>query len=83
MLKMSPNRQRCDHDLPADAPGAWVCSFECTFCAPCVAALEGRCPNCGGDLTPRPTRVGDALRRHPGSTERVPVAGPTGTPPEI
>ncbi|RVT88621.1 DUF1272 domain-containing protein [Inhella crocodyli] len=72
MLQMRPNCECCDRDLPADAPGAMVCSFECTFCDDCVRQrLGGRCPNCGGELQPRPRRVGDALARNPASTQRV------------
>jgi hypothetical protein len=72
MLQMRPGCERCDRDLPADAGGAWICSFECTWCDDCArGALAGACPNCGGNLQPRPTRVGGALARHPASTVRV------------
>ncbi|WP_340265544.1 DUF1272 domain-containing protein [Sphingobium mellinum] len=70
MLEMRPDCERCGIGLPADAPGAFICSFECTFCAPCAEALDDRCPNCGGELMDRPTRTGDALARNPASTER-------------
>jgi acyl-CoA thioesterase FadM len=30
---MRPDCERCGADLPAEAPGAFVCSFECTFTA--------------------------------------------------
>lgn len=68
---MRPGCECCDVDLPADEVGAVVCSFECTFCSGCAEHLERACPNCGGTLMPRPTRVGEALLRHPASTERV------------
>lgn len=70
MLDMRPDCERCGTDLPADAGGAFICSFECTFCAECAEGLDDRCPNCGGDLTDRPTRRGEALKRNPASTER-------------
>ncbi len=70
MLDMRPDCERCGTDLPADAAGAFICSFECTFCAECAEGLDDRCPNCGGDLTDRPTRRGEALKRNPASTER-------------
>jgi hypothetical protein len=70
MLAMRPDCERCGVDLPASQPGAFICSFECTFCAECADALDDRCPHCGGELIDRPTRVGDALKRHPASTER-------------
>ena len=72
MLEMRPNCECCNVDLRADATGAFVCSYECTFCAHCVSeTLRGRCPNCGGDLMPRPTRSAERLLRHPASTLRV------------
>lgn len=72
MLSLRPNCECCDRDLPADAPDARICSFECTFCAACAdGRLAGRCPNCGGELVARPRRPADALARYPASTERV------------
>jgi len=72
MLQMRPNCECCDRDLPADHPGARICSFECTFCEACAQnVLQGRCPNCGGELVPRPTRAREKLARYPASTERI------------
>lgn len=72
MLQMRPGCECCYRDLPADRDGAWMCSFECTFCSACNDQfLHSRCPNCGGQLQPRPTRSGDALARHPASSTRV------------
>jgi len=48
MLEMRPDCERCGVDLPANQPGAFICSFECTFCAECSDALDDHCPNCGG-----------------------------------
>jgi hypothetical protein len=70
MLEMRPDCERCGADLPAYAPGAFICSYECTFCAECAEALDERCPNCGGDLTDRPTRSKGRLIAHPASTVR-------------
>ncbi len=70
MLEMRPDCERCGVDLPADAPGAFICSFECTFCAPCAEALDDRCPNCGGELVDRPTRARTKLEKFPASTIR-------------
>jgi len=71
MLKMKPNCECCDIDLPADSDIASVCSFECTFCMECISTnFNGVCPNCGGEQTKRPTRVGQYLIKHPASTER-------------
>ena len=56
-LQLRPNCEFCDKDLPPDAAGAWICSYECTFCADCVAReLHDVCPNCGGGFVPRPIR---------------------------
>ncbi|TKT82512.1 DUF1272 domain-containing protein [Aquamicrobium sp. LC103] len=72
MLEMRPGCECCDRDLPPDAAGAMICSFECTFCADCASdVLGGRCPNCGGDLFLRPTRSPEMLRKYPASTHRV------------
>ena len=74
MLEMRPNCEHCDADLPADQPGALICSFECTFCTSCAEGpLSHTCPNCGGGFSPRPMRTGDALLRHPAKTTRTPV----------
>lgn len=72
MLQLRPNCERCNLDLPPDSPLALICSFECTFCADCVAQhLHGVCPNCSGELVRRPIRPVAALVRHPASIERV------------
>lgn len=70
MLEMRPDCERCGVDLPAAAGGAFICSFECTFCADCADALDEICPNCGGELLDRPARTGAALIRHPAATGR-------------
>ncbi len=70
MLEMRPDCEKCGVDLPADAPGAFICSFECTFCAECADDLDERCPNCGGELTDRPTRSKKLLEKNPASAVR-------------
>lgn len=58
MLEMRDKCERCETLLMWDSDEARICSYECTFCAPCVnGPLEGRCPNCGGDLQVRPKRA--------------------------
>ena len=72
MLQMRPNCECCDADLPPESREARICSFECTFCAACAdERLDGKCPNCGGELIARPTRAAALLARFPASTERV------------
>lgn len=70
MLEMRPDCEKCGADLPADGPGAFICSFECTFCVDCADALDECCPNCGGELIDRPTRTGAALKKFPASSIR-------------
>jgi len=40
------------------APGgvAYICSYECTFCASCAGQMNFVCPNCEGELVRRPRR---------------------------
>ena len=71
MLEMRPDCERCGVDLPADEGGAFICSFECTWCAECAEVLDDRCPNCGGELVRRPVRPAGKLARFPASTRRV------------
>jgi uncharacterized protein len=57
MLEMRTACERCGSQLSADGP-ATICSYECTFCGDCAEAMDGRCPNCGGELVARPRRIG-------------------------
>jgi hypothetical protein len=70
MLEMRPDCEKCGADLPADAAGAFICSFECTFCAECADELDERCPNCGGELVDRPARSKKLLEKFPASDLR-------------
>jgi hypothetical protein len=78
MLQLRPNCEYCDRDLPPNSTDARICSYECTFCADCVATvLSNVCPNCGGGFTPRPIRPrtehrpGVSLGKQPASIRRV------------
>jgi hypothetical protein len=72
MLQLRPNCECCDRDLPPESTEAVICSFECTFCTTCAeTTLQGKCPNCGGELVRRPRRPAEKLARNPASTERV------------
>jgi hypothetical protein len=71
MLELRPNCECCGRDLPPASQEARICSFECTFCATCTeTTLAGTCPNCGGNLVPRPIRPAEKLARFPASTIR-------------
>jgi len=76
MLVLRPTCENCNTPLPPDSRQARICSFECTFCADCVAeVLHDVCPNCAGGFTPRPIRPatdwkgGNSLGRFPASAE--------------
>jgi hypothetical protein len=82
MLQLRPSCENCDRPLPPAATEAMICSFECTFCAPCVAeVLHNVCPNCGGGFSARPVRPqhnwsqDNFLGKYPASTRvhHVPV----------
>src|SRR5436190_7490738 len=58
MLELRPVCENCNRGLPPDSTDAMICSFECTFCRPCVEqVLQNVCPNCGGGFSPRPIRT--------------------------
>jgi len=68
-LELRPNCELCDKDLPPAAADACICSYECTFCADCVATvLHNVCPNCGGNFSPRPIRPVNEWRPQTGLT---------------
>ncbi|MEL7116198.1 MAG: DUF1272 domain-containing protein [Pseudomonadota bacterium] len=80
MLELRPNCELCDCDLPPDSPEAMICTYECTYCATCVATvLENVCAKCGGGLQPRPIRPKTIWREerplgltpHPASATRI------------
>jgi len=78
MLELRPNCELCNRDLPPDSTEAYMCSYECTFCKPCVdTVLSNVCPNCGGGFVPRPIRPkkeyrsGVSLEFRPASEKRV------------
>ena len=72
MLELRPNCECCDRDLPPESTEAYICSFECTFCAACAdGVLKGACPNCGGNLIARPIRPARLLAKNPASAKRV------------
>jgi uncharacterized protein len=55
MLEMKPACEQCGSALGPEAH-ALICSYECTFCPDCSAAMNAICPNCGGELRERPRR---------------------------
>ena len=72
MLQLRPNCECCDKDLPPESTEAFICTFECTFCASCVkTVLNNVCPNCTGNMVQRPIRPLAALKNNPASAKRV------------
>jgi uncharacterized protein len=78
MLVLRPNCEWCKKVLPPDSLEAYICSYECTFCADCVEnLLSNVCPNCGGGFCQRPVRPqhahrpGVGLAHHPASDKEV------------
>jgi hypothetical protein len=58
-LAMKSECEKCAATLgPSDE--AYICTYECTFCASCSAEMNKVCPNCGGELVRRP-RANKAL----------------------
>jgi uncharacterized protein len=55
-LEMRHECERCNAAL-ADNGIAFICSYECTFCAACASDMDHICPNCGGELVARPRRL--------------------------
>ncbi|ABS22402.1 DUF1272 domain-containing protein [Bacillus cytotoxicus] len=54
-LDMKENCQTCNNSLQLDSE-AYICTYECTFCAPCTENTHHICPNCGGELIRRPKK---------------------------
>ena len=65
MLTIRPSCGNCNKALPFDAEDAMICTFECTFCKDCVATFQHICPNCMGNLSPRPIRPAQLLEKYP------------------
>lgn len=56
-LEMKSGCEKCGLALGA-TDEAYICSYECTFCAKCTAEMRHVCPNCSGELLRRPGRKG-------------------------
>jgi uncharacterized protein len=54
-LEMKTSCDKCGG--PLTTPGvAYICSYECTYCASCAEQMDCVCPNCKGELARRPRR---------------------------
>jgi ribosomal-protein-alanine N-acetyltransferase len=57
MLHLKEICELCAKRLTKDSSEAFICSYECTYCATCAnERLKLVCPNCDGDLQKRPNR---------------------------
>lgn len=54
-LDMRTQCEKCSAPLAPDG-SAFICSFECTYCTTCAQTMNRTCPNCQGELVPRPRR---------------------------
>jgi len=54
-LELRSECERCGVALAPDG-GAYICSYECTFCGLCAEEFGHVCPNCSGELVRRPRR---------------------------
>jgi hypothetical protein len=52
-LEMRSKCEKCEGEIGATGE-AYICVFECTFCADCSEEMKAICPNCGGELVRRP-----------------------------
>lgn len=61
-LEMKQVCEKCGRKLEASAE-AYICVYECTFCAECADSMKTVCPNCGGELVrrPRPSKTDPPL----------------------
>jgi len=54
-LEMREVCERCGEAIEATGE-AYICIYECTFCAACSEEMNSVCPNCGGELVRRPKK---------------------------
>ncbi|MCP8969767.1 DUF1272 domain-containing protein [Ectobacillus ponti] len=54
-LEMREACERCSAAVE-ESSLAYICVYECTFCAPCTEEMNYVCPNCGGELVRRPRK---------------------------
>ena len=72
MLKIRPNCEHCNKDLPNTSTEAMICSFECTYCKTCALGIfENICPSCSGNFVERPIRPSKMIEKYPASTNRI------------
>jgi len=58
-LEMREQCEKCEQAL-GHQDETHIGSYERTFCSDCTTAMNGICPNCGGELLRRPRRAAKA-----------------------
>jgi uncharacterized protein len=54
-LELKRRCEKCGRMLMTNGV-AYICSYECTYCASCAKEMNLICPNCEGELVQRPRR---------------------------
>ena len=54
-LELKSKCEKCGTPL-VHSGVAYICSYECTYCASCAEQMKFVCPNCEGELVRRPRR---------------------------
>jgi|SRR5689334_5548452 len=54
-LELRSKCEKCANPLSPEGL-AFICTYECTFCENCAAAMDFVCPNCSGELVRRPRK---------------------------
>ena len=73
---MKTTCEGCSRHLQTDGE-AFICSYECTFCADCAFRQQGVCSHCGGELVRRPRRAISTPSAEENETE-IPIANRPG-----
>jgi two-component system, LytTR family, sensor kinase len=71
-LQMKTHCEKCGASVVQNGQ-AYICSFECTFCAACFSELLGKCPNCSGELVRRPRRTHPVTQANAETEESRPI----------
>ena len=69
-LEMKSRCERCGKNL-LPTQEAYICSYECTFCASCASHANRICSHCGGELVRRPRRIGPSSEQGISQPEAV------------
>jgi len=71
MLRLRPNCECCNKDLPPESKEALICSFECTFCRSCAETILKAGAQTAVESSFSTASPWGKLQKFPASTERV------------